>query len=57
MRDSTREQGVKALGSIGGWSGSQWWSSNVGSAENRTLFVKTVTDFAEQYKLDGLEFE
>ncbi|KAF8344633.1 endochitinase [Amanita rubescens] len=55
--EAAHRNGVKAVGSIGGWTGSQWWSSNVGSAENRTLFVKTLTDFAEQYQLDGLEFD
>ena len=50
-------QGVKASASIGGWAGSQWYSSNVGSPENRTSFVKTVTDFAEKYGLDGIDFE
>ena len=29
----------------------------MGSEENRTAFVKTVTDFAKKYKLDGLDFE
>ena len=50
-------QGVKAFVSIGGWTGSQYFSTNVGSAENRTAFVKTVTDFAWKYDLDGLDFE
>ena len=29
----------------------------MGSAKNRTAFVKTVTDFAKKYHLDGLNFE
>ncbi|KAJ7241937.1 chitinase [Mycena haematopus] len=48
---------VKASVSIGGWSGSIYWSSNVASARNRTLFVKTVVDFAKKYDLDGLDFD
>ena len=43
--------------SIGGWTGSRYFSSNVGSAKNRTAFVKTVTDFATKFDLDGLDFE
>lgn len=43
--------------SIGGWTGSRYFSSNVGSAKNRTAFVKTVTDFAAEFNLDGLDFE
>ncbi|KAF8165591.1 endochitinase [Crassisporium funariophilum] len=52
-----RKNGVKALVSIGGWTGSRGFSLNVGSAANRTTFVKTVTDFARKYKLDGLDFD
>ena len=50
-------QGVKAHISIGGWSGSQFFSSNVASAENRTAFVQTVTDLVTNYSLDGLDFD
>ena len=50
-------QGVKALVSVGGWTGSLYFSSAVASAENRTAFVKTITDFATQYQLDGIDFE
>ncbi|KAF9481870.1 glycoside hydrolase family 18 protein [Pholiota conissans] len=51
------KNGVKALVSIGGWTGSRGFSTNVGSAQNRTTFVKTVTNFAKKYKLDGLDFD
>lgn len=53
----TVEQGVKALVSIGGWTGSRFYSSNVGSAANRTAFVETVINFVNKYNLDGLDFE
>ncbi|KAF8969395.1 endochitinase [Flammula alnicola] len=49
--------GVKALVSIGGWTGSRGFSVNVGSAQNRTMFVKTVTNFAKKYNLDGIDFD
>ncbi|KAH9948621.1 chitinase [Amylocystis lapponica] len=48
---------VKALISVGGWSGGIYYSSNVGSAENRTSFVKTITSFAQAYNLDGVDFD
>ncbi|PFH51321.1 glycoside hydrolase family 18 protein [Amanita thiersii Skay4041] len=51
------QHGVKALVSVGGWTGSRWWSSNVASAKNRTAFVKTLASFASKYKLDGLDFD
>ncbi|KAF9227060.1 glycoside hydrolase family 18 protein [Gyrodon lividus] len=51
------EHGVAAHVAMGGWTGSIWFSSNVATAENRTAFVKTVVDFAEQYNLDGISFD
>ncbi|KAJ7591605.1 endochitinase [Mycena floridula] len=51
------KHGVKALVSIGGWTGSRWFSSNVGSVANRTAFVSTVTKLTTQYKLDGIDFD
>ncbi|KAL0572495.1 hypothetical protein V5O48_009460 [Marasmius crinis-equi] len=53
---TAKANSVKALLSIGGYSGSIYWSSAVGSSQNRTAFVKTVTDYAVQYDLDGLDF-
>ncbi|KAJ7094485.1 glycoside hydrolase family 18 protein [Mycena belliarum] len=49
--------GVKATVSIGGWTGSLYYSSNVATPQNRTLFVKTLVDFAKKFKLDGLNFD
>ncbi|EEB93001.1 hypothetical protein MPER_08406 [Moniliophthora perniciosa FA553] len=48
---------VKATLSIGGWTGSRHFSTNVGSAQNRTKFVKTVVDVVQKYSLDGLDFD
>lgn len=50
-------QNVKALLTIGGWTGSQYFSTAVGSSENRTAFVNTVLDLVSKYDLDGLDFE
>ncbi|KAJ7498589.1 endochitinase [Mycena latifolia] len=49
--------GVKAKVSVGGWTGSLFWSSNVATPQNRTLFVKTLVNFAKKYHLDGLDFD
>lgn len=51
------QNGVKASLSIGGWTGSRYFSTAVGSAENRTSFVRTVTTAAKKYGLDGLDFD
>ncbi|KAK7439400.1 hypothetical protein VKT23_017621 [Stygiomarasmius scandens] len=54
---SAKENNVDALLSIGGWTGSQYFSTAVGSAENRTAFVKTVLGLVSQYDLDGIDFD
>lgn len=43
--------------SVGGWTGSQFFSTAVGSAENRTAFVKTLTALVTDNNLDGLDFD
>jgi chitinase len=51
------DHNVNALLSIGGWTGSRYFSTNVGSADNRTAFVKTVTQLVTKYNLDGVDFD
>lgn len=48
---------VLALVTIGGWSGSVYWSTSVASAQNRTTFATNVVQFAQQYGFDGVDFE
>ncbi|TFY66433.1 hypothetical protein EVG20_g4659 [Dentipellis fragilis] len=48
---------VKALLSVGGWTGGQYFSTNVADASNRTSFVSALTDLAKQYSLDGIDFD
>jgi len=43
--------------SVGGWTGSRWFSTAVGSAKNRTAFVKTLSNFVNTYKFDGIDFD
>ncbi|EJD03469.1 chitinase [Fomitiporia mediterranea MF3/22] len=50
------DNGVKALLSIGGWTGSRFYSSNVGDKTNRTSFVNAITKLVNTYKLDGIDF-
>jgi chitinase len=57
MLTNATAQGVKARVSIGGWTGSRFWSTSVGSAKNRTAFVKTCLDFVKKYDLDGFDIE
>ncbi|KAI0287685.1 glycoside hydrolase superfamily [Russula brevipes] len=48
---------VGAILSIGGWTGSRYFSSAVATAENRTAFANAVMSVVSQYKLDGIEFD
>ncbi|KAF5012338.1 hypothetical protein FDECE_1565 [Fusarium decemcellulare] len=55
--EAAKKNGVKALISIGGWTGSRWFSTSFGSAKNRTAFVKTCLNLVKEHKLDGLDFD
>ena len=50
-------KGVKASLSIGGWTGSQYFSTAVADETNRTAFVQTVLALVTKYDLDGIDFE
>jgi len=43
--------------SVGGYTGSRWFSSHVRTSENRTAFVKTIMDAVRLYNLGGIDFE
>jgi len=51
------QNNVLAAISIGGWSGSTYYSSNVGTAANRTTFVQAVLNLVSTYNLDGVDFD
>jgi chitinase len=55
--NAAKKNGVKALVSIGGWTGSKYFSTNFGNEKNRTAFVKTCVDFVTEHGLDGLDFD
>ncbi|KAJ7172821.1 glycoside hydrolase family 18 protein [Mycena crocata] len=43
--------------SIGGWTGSQYFSTAVATSENRTAFVAAVLDLITTYALEGIDFD
>ncbi|KAI0634770.1 glycoside hydrolase [Trametes polyzona] len=55
--DLAHQNNVKAILTIGGWTGSQYFSSAVATEANRTAFVKTVLNLVSKYNLDGLDFD
>ncbi|KAJ6623753.1 glycoside hydrolase family 18 protein [Mycena sp. CBHHK59/15] len=55
--ENAQKHGVKALLSIGGWTGSMYYSTAVATAENRTAFVSAVLGLVSKYNLDGIDFD
>lgn len=49
--------GTKVVLSIGGWSGSQWFSQSVGSSSNRKKFVDACVSAVNTYNLDGIDID
>jgi chitinase len=54
---AAHSNGVSASISVGGWSGSQFFSTAAATAQNRTAFVKTLSDFVAKWGFDGIDFE
>lgn len=52
-----KQHGVSITISIGGWTGSRFFSSAVATASNRTAFVKAVTNIYHKYDLAGIDFD
>ncbi|EKM57063.1 glycoside hydrolase family 18 protein [Phanerochaete carnosa HHB-10118-sp] len=55
--EAAHSHNTKALLTIGGWTGSMYFSSLVGNADNRTAFVNASMQLVNQYNLDGLDFD
>lgn len=43
--------------SVGGWTGSRFFSTAVATPQNRTKFINTLANFVEKWDFDGLDFE
>jgi chitinase len=50
-------QGATPILSVGGWSGSQFFSSAVSTDANRTAFANAILAVVSQYQLAGIEIE
>ncbi|TFK61904.1 glycoside hydrolase [Pluteus cervinus] len=53
---AAHQNNVKALLSIGGWTGSRYFSPAV-TAENTPKFIAAITALVKQYNLDGIDFD
>lgn len=54
---AAHSHGVQALVSIGGWTGSRFFSTAVATPANRTTFAQAVVQLANTYDLDGIDFD
>ncbi|KAF4588706.1 hypothetical protein EYR40_010260 [Pleurotus pulmonarius] len=52
-----RNNNVRPLIAIGGWTGSRYFSTAVANAQGRKAFVKAVVNFVKKYNLDGVDFD
>ncbi|KAF6747206.1 glycoside hydrolase superfamily, partial [Ephemerocybe angulata] len=52
-----KSRGVKSLLSVGGWTGSMYFSTHMATQKGRDTFRKAITDMVTQYKLDGIDFD
>ncbi|KIY46086.1 glycoside hydrolase family 18 protein, partial [Fistulina hepatica ATCC 64428] len=53
---AAKENNVSALLSVGGWSGSVYFSPAM-EKSNRATFVQTIVGLADKYDLDGVDFD
>ncbi|KAF8900154.1 glycoside hydrolase family 18 protein [Gymnopilus junonius] len=50
-------QGTKIVLSVGGWSGSHWYSQAMSTERNRSKLVKILAETVESYSLDGIDID
>ncbi|KIP07396.1 glycoside hydrolase family 18 protein [Phlebiopsis gigantea 11061_1 CR5-6] len=55
--EMAHQNNVAALLTVGGWTGSRYFSTAVGSAENRTQFARALLDMVDKYNLDGIDID
>ncbi|RKP05163.1 glycoside hydrolase [Thamnocephalis sphaerospora] len=52
-----RAKGVKVDLSVGGWTGSQYFSPMAATAATRAAFINSVVSFVNEYRLDGIDLD
>ncbi|KAJ7068394.1 glycoside hydrolase [Mycena amicta] len=54
---AAHENNKKVKLSVGGWTGSEHFSSAVSSSQNRQLFAQNIANLYKQYQLDGIDID
>ncbi|KAI5475913.1 glycoside hydrolase family 18 protein, partial [Pseudohyphozyma bogoriensis] len=55
--DHAHARGTKALVSVGGWTGSRFFSSLVATAASRVTFASALESFVHEHGFDGVDFD
>ncbi|EKM75822.1 hypothetical protein AGABI1DRAFT_116147 [Agaricus bisporus var. burnettii JB137-S8] len=55
--EQARAKNVKTMISVGGWSGSRFFSSSVATADSRTAFAKALLNFTTVHNMSGIDFD
>ncbi|KAF9558511.1 glycoside hydrolase family 18 protein [Agrocybe pediades] len=50
-------QGTKIVLSVGGWSGSHWYSQTMSTEENRSKFIQDLVTAVDSFGLDGIDID
>ncbi|KAF8329382.1 chitinase [Cantharellus anzutake] len=48
---------TSVLATIGGWTGSMYFSTSVATEQNRTKFVAAINNIVKEYQLDGVDID
>ncbi|KAJ1655122.1 hypothetical protein IWQ61_005071 [Dispira simplex] len=51
------EKGTKVLISVGGWTGSRYFTPMAASSQGRATFIRNSVDFVKKYELDGVDID
>ncbi|KAG0146201.1 hypothetical protein CROQUDRAFT_44730 [Cronartium quercuum f. sp. fusiforme G11] len=54
---AAKKNNVSISISIGGWTGSRFFSTNTGNAHNRTVFVNTIAEFVKKNGFQGVDID
>lgn len=52
-----KQHNTMASITVGGWTGSSYFSTAVGSPQNLSMFATAILNMASKYTLDGVDFE
>lgn len=55
--EQAKAKNAKTMISVGGWSGSRFFSSSVATADNRAAFANALLNFTNAHNMSGIDFD